>query len=371
VSSRHSWVLAALAVVLAVPIVAMAWFMLVPVAWDGGGRLGCSGLAFPLHLLVDHGRKRAAAAVSWWASAPLAGGGVPRHCVLAARWRCGPVRPTAPGRGDRSPVCRSVPYVRSAAAPTGGAARHRDGRVRAGPPHGRVAPGRRRAGSPTGRRAACTAAVGWPAAGARCRRGRPWLNDRGYGVFDIEYRLAPPAAMARGGGAMSRRQCRGSRTTIGAYDVDPGRITLMGHSAGGHLALLAAYGDAVRRPDRGQRLRARAISTRCSRRSGSRQLHRPLPARRFVGGAPTMCPTGIALRRPSHHVTAPHPDHHGARPARPHHARGPGRTCSMPHWRRPGGPRDGDAPATDHGFDLNWGGFGTQLARAAHRPFPR
>jgi len=29
------------------------------------------------------------------------------------------------------------------------------------------------------------------------------------------------------------------------YDVDPDRITLMGHSAGGHLALLAAYGDAI------------------------------------------------------------------------------------------------------------------------------
>jgi len=75
-----------------------------------------------------------------------------------------------------------------------------------------------------------------------------WLADKGYVVFDIDYRLAPsnwqeaPADVACAVGWVKENADR--------YGVDPGRVALMGRSAGGHLALHAAYtrGPAVPTP---------------------------------------------------------------------------------------------------------------------------
>lgn len=67
-----------------------------------------------------------------------------------------------------------------------------------------------------------------------------WLNSLGYTVFDIEYRLAPPARW--------KEEVGDVKTAIGwvsenadKYGIDRNRISLMGESAGGNLALLAAY----------------------------------------------------------------------------------------------------------------------------------
>jgi acetyl esterase/lipase len=75
-----------------------------------------------------------------------------------------------------------------------------------------------------------------------------WLAARGYLVLDIQYRLAPGAdwrqatADVQAGIAWIREHA----TELAA---DPQRVALLGRSAGGHLALLAAYGDEVgRRP---------------------------------------------------------------------------------------------------------------------------
>jgi acetyl esterase/lipase len=68
------------------------------------------------------------------------------------------------------------------------------------------------------------------------------LADAGYAVFDIQYRLtpAPNWRMAVGDvkcaiGWVKRHAAQAGVT------VDPARVTLFGRSAGGHLALLAAY----------------------------------------------------------------------------------------------------------------------------------
>ena len=69
-----------------------------------------------------------------------------------------------------------------------------------------------------------------------------WLADRGYVVFDIDYRLATPTSP-------SWQQATGDvKCAVGwvndhaaRFGVDPERIGLLGSSAGGHLALLAAY----------------------------------------------------------------------------------------------------------------------------------
>jgi acetyl esterase/lipase len=69
-----------------------------------------------------------------------------------------------------------------------------------------------------------------------------WLASRGFAVFDVQYRLAPqpswriPLADVKCAVAWVKRRSREAGVV-----VDPARITLLGRSAGGHLALLAGY----------------------------------------------------------------------------------------------------------------------------------
>src|SRR3954467_11093872 len=67
-----------------------------------------------------------------------------------------------------------------------------------------------------------------------------WLNGLGYHVFDAEYRLAPPARWRDAVGDV-KAALGWVATRAPELGVDPARISLLGHSAGGHLALLAAY----------------------------------------------------------------------------------------------------------------------------------
>jgi acetyl esterase/lipase len=67
-----------------------------------------------------------------------------------------------------------------------------------------------------------------------------WLNEAGYAVFDVGYRLAPPARWDQ---AAADVTCALAwlRTNATKYGVDPDRVTLGGRSAGGNLALRVAY----------------------------------------------------------------------------------------------------------------------------------
>ncbi len=84
--------------------------------------------------------------------------------------------------------------------------------------------------------------------GGAWQRGNPdsfanfaqWMAERGYVVFAIDYRHAPrwkwPAQLD------DVRQALGwIRDHAAAYDADTSRVALIGRSAGGHLALMAAY----------------------------------------------------------------------------------------------------------------------------------
>ncbi|GAB3503381.1 acetyl esterase/lipase [Amycolatopsis cihanbeyliensis] len=68
-----------------------------------------------------------------------------------------------------------------------------------------------------------------------------WLADRGYPVFDIDYRLAPPP---RWRDASQDVACALAWVAEHAaeYQVAPDRIALVGGSAGGSLSLNVAYG---------------------------------------------------------------------------------------------------------------------------------
>jgi acetyl esterase/lipase len=67
-----------------------------------------------------------------------------------------------------------------------------------------------------------------------------WFAQHGFAVFDIEYRIAPQPNWQT---ATADVKCAIAwvKRNAARYGVDPERIALLGRSAGGHLALLAAY----------------------------------------------------------------------------------------------------------------------------------
>ncbi|GAA5089736.1 alpha/beta hydrolase [Nocardia iowensis] len=69
-----------------------------------------------------------------------------------------------------------------------------------------------------------------------------WLTDKGYAVFAIDYRLTPPP---RWNQAPADVKCAVGwvKQQAGKYGIDPERVMIAGGSAGGNLALMAAYAD--------------------------------------------------------------------------------------------------------------------------------
>lgn len=69
-----------------------------------------------------------------------------------------------------------------------------------------------------------------------------WLASQGFAVFDVDYRLVPATT---GAGALADVRCAlawiKDKAKLEGFDVATDRTVLLGRSAGGHLALLAAY----------------------------------------------------------------------------------------------------------------------------------
>jgi acetyl esterase/lipase len=76
-----------------------------------------------------------------------------------------------------------------------------------------------------------------------------WMARQGLMVFDVEYRTAPRPNWKTATGDV-KCAIGWVKQHAAEYHADPARITLLGRSAGGHLALLAAYtpGDAKLAP---------------------------------------------------------------------------------------------------------------------------
>src|SRR5262249_13429647 len=69
---------------------------------------------------------------------------------------------------------------------------------------------------------------------------KEFFDDLGYDVVDIDYRM-PPQAQWKDEVAKVKCAMGWLADHAAEYDVDPQRISLLGHSAGGNLSLLAAY----------------------------------------------------------------------------------------------------------------------------------
>ena len=69
----------------------------------------------------------------------------------------------------------------------------------------------------------------------------PWLAERGYALFSIEYRLMKPGVKTWPHAACDTRAAvQFVRANAAEFDLDPDRIGLIGDSAGAHLAALVA-----------------------------------------------------------------------------------------------------------------------------------
>lgn len=67
-----------------------------------------------------------------------------------------------------------------------------------------------------------------------------WIAHQGYVVFNIDYRVSPQVLWPEHLEDV-QRAIRWIRENAAALNIDPGRIALIGKSAGAHLALMAAF----------------------------------------------------------------------------------------------------------------------------------
>jgi acetyl esterase/lipase len=222
-------------------------------------------------------------------------------------------------------------------------------------------------------------------------RWNAWLVEQGYAVFDIDYRLAPPP---RWRDAVGDVKCAVGwvRAHASTYDVDPARIGLLGRSAGGHLALLAAYtpGDDRLSPSCAGAGNATADTSVASVVAlyppadlaytyavGPSWSHPPATTqagrrflRGFTGGTPEQVPDAYQLASPINHVRA------GVPPTMLvqggwDRLKTPADTARLATRVRASGSRCDlvELAYADHAFDANWAGWGSQLLRPALAAF--
>jgi acetyl esterase/lipase len=203
-----------------------------------------------------------------------------------------------------------------------------------------------------------------------------WLAGRGYVVFDIDYRLATPTSP-------SWRQATGDvKCAVGwvkdhaaRFAVDPERIGLLGSSAGGHLALLAAYSTSEPAlPASCQRSDAevRAVAALypvsdlaalhgTSTRWWNRSFDVPALVARFAGGTPATVPDRYQIASPITHVDQGAPPTYLAHGTRDQVV--PiGQSLRLARRLREAGVphRVVALRGSGHAFDLLGGGFNTQ-----------
>ena len=206
-----------------------------------------------------------------------------------------------------------------------------------------------------------------------------WLNELGYEVFDVEYRMPPPVRWLDEVGDV--KSALGWLSTHAAeYHVDPARISVMGASAGGNLCMLAAYsaGDSLLPPSTDvPAVRVRTVinfygpSDLALLYRTCRSPDYVLPLmEQYIGGAPDEFPERYRMLSPLTHIT-------GGAPPTITLLGTSDRLVPMEQAELLDRALAGVGvphelyllPANDHGFDANWGGFGTQVARAAIKRF--
>ena len=197
-----------------------------------------------------------------------------------------------------------------------------------------------------------------------------WLTEQGFAVFDVDYRIQPQPNWQTATGDV-RAAVSAIRRDAARYGIDPNRIALLGRSAGGHLALLAAYAAAPledREDSRVQAVVAFYAPTDLiwgyDHSANQRVIDGPGTLRRFIGGDPRAAEEAYVAASPVTHVqlgTPPTLLFHGGRDqfVRLEHMERLGKrllNAGVPHEMV-------SLPYAQHGFDVLFDGWGAQLAR--------
>ena len=383
VAAARLWTLVACLLVLL--MAGLAYCMLRPVRWDGLGKFGALALFFPLHLLtftlvagvLVFLAKRAGARWAVWIFGLVMIMTVAMALTPAiAVWR----------EARRLGVPRSLgSYLANAGQPNLGPPQRERSVV-----YGTATDGTTleldvwRTGQPSS--GPLRPAIVFVHGGAWTHGHRSstpawdrWLNELGYEVFDVEYRMPPPVRWLDEIGDV--KAALGWVVAHAAdYHVDTARISLMGGSAGANLSMLAAYsaGDPKLAPSTSVppvavrsvvNLYGPSDMALLYRTCESPEYVRPLMGQ-YIGGPPEQFPDRYRLLSPLTHVSEKSPPTLTILGTSD-------RLVSMPHahllneaLRKVGVRHELVAlPANDHAFDVNWGGFGTQVARDKVRAF--
>ncbi|MBV9828652.1 MAG: alpha/beta hydrolase [Alphaproteobacteria bacterium] len=201
-----------------------------------------------------------------------------------------------------------------------------------------------------------------------------WFNQLGYTVFDADYRLSPPPRWQEVTGDV-KCALGWVAAHAAAYDIDPSRISITGFSAGANLAMLAAYsagdprlpsscGGVVPKLRSVINLYGNTDSIAIYDTSASLTLVRDA-AQQYVGGSPTEYRERHITASPVTYVGAASPPTLSFLGTSDRIIPTDQLTRLDQALRAAGVVSDAYLiPATDHGFDVNWGGFATQFARA-------
>ena len=204
---------------------------------------------------------------------------------------------------------------------------------------------------------------------------------RGHVVFDVDYRLTPQPNWALATGDVL---CAVGviRQRAAEWGVDPERLALLGRSAGGHLALLAAYGAHTARtatspivpvscavPDTSVRAVVSLygptdLAWGYEHSANQKVINGRRVLDRFLGGTPQSAPEVYARASPITHVRADLPATlllHGGRD----------QYAGVQHSERLGARLEAAGvphelvllPHAQHGFDYVFGGWGGQVAQ--------
>lgn len=203
-----------------------------------------------------------------------------------------------------------------------------------------------------------------------------WLAEQGYVVFSIDYRLGLPPRWEDATGDV---KCAVGwvEENAGRYGVDPDRIALLGHSFGGHVALLAAYTEGGPRlppscdvPDTGVEAVAAFYPPTDFMRLDETQWPwwRPSLASSVKDSTGTdidyVAEGDRRLASPISHVEPGDPPTFLAHGSQDQISPSEQSTLLANRLEEEGVPhRLVELPWANHGFDLAWGGWNSQIAR--------
>lgn len=204
-----------------------------------------------------------------------------------------------------------------------------------------------------------------------------WLNDKGYAVFSIEYRMTPPPRWYQ---APADVKCAVGwvKQHAAQYSIDPQRVMLAGGSAGGHLALMGAYADDRVAP-------SCAVTDTAVRAVAAFYPATDLVAawrdpnlfdnirelvEEFTGGTPDEVPSRYAAASPVEYVRPGLPPTLLMHGNRDHIVPYQQSVELADRLERAGVPNELlELPYADHAYDFVWGDWGTQISRQVFADF--